>query len=202
MDKWTILARGLSWWILGLMSTSQRTCDWHHHERKLSFYFFFICVKTMCFNNRDVQTMWWYSSFICQLMCDWSLDAHKVMHSILSLKIGVTIMDSLLQFWIFFPLEQVSVDHGHLWVRSVHTFDKHYESVVIVRNRSKTLDKPLLGTDFIIHSTHTSCLILTCQHILKNFEHILCVRFIKKQSGHDIKVVYGNKMVDLVIIEV
>jgi hypothetical protein len=90
MDKWTGLARGLSWWILGLMSTSQRTCVWSHHKRELYFYFRFICVKTMCFNYRDVQTMWWYFYFICQLMCDWSLGAHKVMHYILSLKIGVT----------------------------------------------------------------------------------------------------------------
>jgi hypothetical protein len=88
MDKWTGLAWGLSWWILGLMSTSQYSYDWSRHKRVI-FLFLLHRVKTMWWNTLCNKQMWWYFIFICRLTCDWSLGAHKVMHSILSLKMGV-----------------------------------------------------------------------------------------------------------------
>jgi hypothetical protein len=89
MGKWTGLAWGLSRWIWGLMSTSQCFCDWSRHKRVI-FLFPLHCVKTMYYYSLYNKQMWWYSSLICRLMCGWSLGTHKVMHSILSLKMGVT----------------------------------------------------------------------------------------------------------------
>jgi hypothetical protein len=89
MGKWTELTWWLSRWILGLMSTSQYSYNWSRHKRVI-FLFLLHCVKTMWWNTLCNKQMWWYFIFICWLTCDWSLGTHKIMHSILSLKMGMT----------------------------------------------------------------------------------------------------------------
>jgi hypothetical protein len=69
---------------------NQLTCLWDGASmQELSFIFRYICVKTLSYIV-TYETLVMILPIICRLMCDWSLGTHKVLHSILSLKLGVT----------------------------------------------------------------------------------------------------------------
>ena len=79
---------GLSWWVLGLCSTSWRPCDMES-TRELSLLFRCV-IMTLWYYSSYIKHLWWYYCNLSAYVCDWSLGAHKNLHSILSLKLGVT----------------------------------------------------------------------------------------------------------------
>ena len=83
---------GVSWGLLGLWSTS-RPSLWWSSTRELSFYLPLCCVRLCDVINRDVRYTMMIYYIICRLMCVTDPWAHmSFMHSILSLKLGVTVL--------------------------------------------------------------------------------------------------------------
>jgi hypothetical protein len=85
--------------------------------------------------------------YICHLMCDWSLGAHKIMHSICFLKMGVTYMISFCMTKLEFPpepymlfrlekLPQILCLFLH-WVLSSFV-DPYERFVMLLKSRSHT----------------------------------------------------------------
>ena len=87
-NRWRVW--GVFGGLLGLWSTSWPSLWWSYHERVI-FYFLLCCIR-LCDNiNRDVRNTVMILYAICRLMCLTNPWAHmSFMHSILSLKLGVT----------------------------------------------------------------------------------------------------------------
>ena len=81
---------GVSWGLLGLWSTSWPSLCWSFHVRVI-FLLPLCCVRLSYGINRDVRDTVMILYVICRLMCVTDPWAHmSFMHSILSLKLGVT----------------------------------------------------------------------------------------------------------------
>jgi hypothetical protein len=82
---------------------NQLTCLCYGASYHKNILCFRLIMWKLCDNNRYVINICDDTIYICHLMCDWSLCAHKIMHSICSLKIGVTLIS-------YFPIQIFSFD--------------------------------------------------------------------------------------------
>jgi hypothetical protein len=69
---------------------NQLTCLCNGASYHKNILCFRLIMWRLCDNIRYVINICDDTIYICHLMCDWSLGAHKIMHSICSLKMGVT----------------------------------------------------------------------------------------------------------------
>jgi hypothetical protein len=75
------------------------------------------------------------------------------------------------------------------------TFNKHRESVVIIDKRAIVPCDASKGKGFTIRSTDTTCLVMTCNHVIQGFDsskHTLCIKFVGEAAEYSGEVLHQH----------
>ncbi|KAK3153542.1 hypothetical protein QOZ80_2BG0176830 [Eleusine coracana subsp. coracana] len=86
------------------------------------------------------------------------------------------------------------------------TFSDHHDSVVTVLMKEREPSKVCaVGSGFIIRSVEDRCLVMTCQHVFKDFDpskHAIRTRLCNPDSEEDAELLYQDEARDLMLIRI